>query len=113
MPRVFEIFQTEFHRIRTHGVCYLVDKRFAGEVRLCTAPRVGLVTRYDTLSHNGDLPPPGSTLNDGDFTVQRFTWGFTITLPGGSLLLLDHEHWFMPHELSDVDVIGLRWVATF
>ncbi|MBI3466004.1 MAG: hypothetical protein HY000_23565 [Planctomycetes bacterium] len=77
------------------------------EWRLCSSPRVGLVARYDTLAHNG------SALPDPDFTVHRFTWGFTITLPGGSLLLINHEHWNMPQNLNGVDVLGLRWVATF
>ena len=84
-----------------------------GELRVCSSPRVGLVARYDTLSRNGDLPPLGSSLTKGEFTVQQFTWGCAVTLPGGSLLLFDHEHWFMPHELDDVDVFGLRWVVTF
>jgi hypothetical protein len=84
-----------------------------GELRLCSTPRIGLVARYDTLTHNGDLPPAGSTLTDPDFTVHRFTWGFALTLPGGNLLLINHEHWNMPQGLDDVDVLGLRWVAAF
>ena len=84
-----------------------------GELRLRSAPHVGLVARYDTLRHAGDMAPEGSSLADPNFTVHRFTWGFTVTLPGGSLLLINHEHWNMPQNLDDVDVLGLRWVATF
>ncbi len=72
-----------------------------------------MVGRYDILSRNGDLVPPGKSLADGRFDVNRITWGFALTLPGGSLLLVNHEHWRMPKELENVDVVGLRWVAAF
>jgi hypothetical protein len=84
-----------------------------GEVRLCKEPRVGLLARYDTISHHGDMPPSGSTLLEPRFNVHRFTWGFTFNLPGGSVLLLNHEYWSMPDELGNVNVYGARWVATF
>ncbi len=84
-----------------------------GELRLLERPRTSLVGRYDMFDRRGDLLPAGSSLSDPDFDVHRATWGFTITLPGGILLLLNHEHWFMPDELDDVDVIGARWVGMF
>jgi hypothetical protein len=47
----------------------------------------------------------------GDGTLQRFTWGLNWTLPGGSLLMLNHERW-MPQAGDDVDVLGLRWTVS-
>ena len=86
---------------------------FEGEVRIHDKPRISMVGRYDMMEHKGDLPPPGSSLTDPDFNVDRITWGFNVTLPGGSMLLINHEHWIMPDELDDVDVIGGRWVVSF
>ena len=83
------------------------------ELVLCSAPNISLIARFDGLGRNGDLPPPGSSLPTGEYHVERFTWGFNFTLPGGSLLMIDHEHWSLPAALDDVDVIGVRWVATF
>ena len=54
----------------------------------------------------------GSALTT-DFRTKRFTWGFDIGLPGGSNLMLNHEHWSMPENLDSVDVFGLRWVLSF
>ena len=48
----------------------------------------------------------------GDEEIDRATWGFNVATPGGSLLLLNHEHWILPDN-SDIDVIGVRWTATF
>ena len=54
---------------------------------------------------------PAQILAEGlSFTVA---WGINTTLPGGSLLIVNHEHWNFPESEPDVDVIGLRWVATF
>ena len=69
--------------------------------------------RYDRIERKGDLPPPGSSLTNPEFSVDRITWGFNVALPGGSMLLINHEHWRMPDELNDVDVIGGRWVVPF
>ena len=33
--------------------------------------------------------------------------------PGGSNLMLNHEHWLMPHQLDNVDVFGVRWVGAY
>lgn len=63
-----------------------------GELRLLERLRTALVGRYDMFDRRGDLLPAGSSLSDPDFDVHRATWGFSITLPGGSLLLLNHEH---------------------
>ncbi len=67
--------------------------------------KVSLLGRYDTLEYRDNLGP--------DTTLKRFTWGFNMSLPGGSTLLINHEHWIFPDPQDDVDVIGARWVATY
>ena len=70
---------------------------------MCDTPRVGLLARYDTLVHHDVL---------GDSSLERFTWGLNFSLPGGSLLLINHEHWIFA-DSGDVDVLGLRWRSVF
>jgi len=74
-----------------------------GEVRVWNKPRIGLLGRYDTLQHNGVL---------GTDSIYRFTSGVNITLPGGSLLLINHERWVFT-DRQDTNILGLRWTATF
>lgn len=71
------------------------------EYQICEP--LGLLARFDTLERR---------LTTGDDEIDRFTWGFNVSLPGGSLLLLNHEHWIQP-DASDIDVVGVRWTATF
>ena len=59
------------------------------------------------------MPPPGSFLTIGTLGVSRFTYGFNFTLAGGSVLMINHEHWWLPDGLERTDVLGIRWVATF
>ena len=66
--------------------------------------RLGLLARYDTLDQQISAA--------GNMSTERFTWGVNITLPSAGLLLLNHEHWMFP-DISDVDVVGARWVTTF
>jgi hypothetical protein len=77
-----------------------------GEVRICCKPRISLVARYDNLIQKGYLI-------FRDTAVDRYTWGFNTALPGGSLLILNHEHWVFSSDRSDADVIALKWVASF
>jgi hypothetical protein len=65
---------------------------------------LSLLARYDTLEHRHT--------QFGDVSQERFTYGLNVTLPGGSWLAIHHEHWIFDDTL-DVDVIGLRWTATF
>ena len=83
-----------------------------GDFLLLPDSGVSLIARYDTMDFNGDVPPPQSSL-DGSYDVARYTWGFNIALPFGSTLMINHEHWAMPSELEDVDVVGFRWVTSF
>jgi cbb3-type cytochrome c oxidase subunit III len=84
-----------------------------GELRVYEQPRVSLLVRYDGQDRHALLPFPGSSLSSPNFGVRRFTYGVNFTLPGGSLLMINHEHWWLPSGLNNVDVIGARWAATF
>ena len=81
------------------------------ELRLWNEPALWAVVRYDTLQRRGDLAPVRGQLLNSD--VDRITWGFNVGLPGGSLLLVNHEHWMFTGDADNVDVIGVRWVGTF
>ena len=74
---------------------------------------VSLLVRYDFLGRRSPLPPGRSTLLAGDFNVQRFTWGINVELWRQSLLMFNHEHWFLPDPLHSSDVFGVRYVITF
>jgi hypothetical protein len=75
-----------------------------GEILLLSHPKISLLARYDNLAHHDFI---------GDLEVERFTWGINTVLPGGSFLMVNHERWNFPRPEPDVDVVGLRWVATF
>jgi hypothetical protein len=62
-----------------------------------------LIVRYDTLEHRD--------VNLGESSLERFTYGLNTSLPGGSWIGINHEHWMFQN--SDVDVLGVRWTATF
>ncbi|MCI0333263.1 MAG: hypothetical protein L0228_08580 [Planctomycetes bacterium] len=73
------------------------------EVLLLKKPKVSFLARYDTLEHRGAL---------GHMSTERFTYGFNWVLPGGSLLILDHEHWIYETR-SPANIFGLRWTTAF
>jgi hypothetical protein len=66
-------------------------------------PKVSLLARYDTLEHRAF---------QGPMSTERFTWGVNTTLRGGSLLILNHEHWIFD-ERAHANIFGLRWTAAF
>jgi hypothetical protein len=70
------------------------------EFRLWDHPYISLLLSYDTLEQQSAAL--------GDPFLERFTSGFNIGLPGGSLLMINHERW-MPRVGDDVDVFGVRW----
>ena len=80
------------------------------ELKLCDKPRISWLGRYDTLEFRDTLFPGSLVPETG---IDRYTWGFNLTLPGGSLLILNHERWKLPDPDDDIDVLGFRWVATF
>jgi hypothetical protein len=73
------------------------------EVLLLKKPKISFLARYDTLEHRGVL---------GDMSTERFTYGLNWVLPGGSLLILDHEHWIYDVR-SPANIFGLRWTTAF
>lgn len=74
------------------------------ELLLLENPHLSALVRYDTLEHRDFF---------GDSSIERFTWGLTTNLGGGQLIF-NHEHWNFPtDDTEDVDVFGIRWVATF
>ena len=73
------------------------------ELKVWNQPNVSLLVRYDTL----DTRHPAF----GDASVRRMTTGINIGLPGGSLLMVNHERW-MPEAGEDVDLVGARWVVS-
>jgi mono/diheme cytochrome c family protein len=71
----------------------------------CDPPvnKISLLARYDTLKHGGAL---------GRLKTERFTYGLNFLLLGGSLLILNHEHWIYEDGPS-INIFGMRWTATF
>jgi hypothetical protein len=70
------------------------------ELRLWDQPYISALMRYDTL----DFRSQGL----GDSAIHRITSGFNIGLPGGSLLMINHERW-EEKGAANVDVLGIRW----
>ncbi len=81
-------------------------------VRVCDDPNIEVVVRYDTLDRH-EVQAPGGVLTSLRSHVGRITSGFSINLPGGSVLRLNHEYWMMPAGLDDEQVLAARWVASF
>ena len=73
------------------------------ELRLWDQPYISAIVRYDTLDHQ--------SIALGPAMLNRFTSGFNIGLPGGSLLMINHERW-MPKGSDHVDVFGVRWAVS-
>ena len=98
------------YAIRTNDATFSPIRQIAygnvveGELLLTCQPRISLMARYDNLEHRD---------SGGETSLERFTWGVNTTLPGGSLLIFNHEHWNFPTGTPDVDVLGFRWVVTF
>ena len=76
---------------------------YVAETELRLWEPLSFVARLDNLERR---------VSSGIEEIDRVTWGFNVATPGGSLLLLNHEHWILPDD-SDIDVIGARWTATF
>jgi hypothetical protein len=89
--------------------CYL-----EAEVRPWDTCRVSLLARQDFLRYDSVLPPPGSTLTTGAFTVERITVGINIELWHQSLLMFNLEHWLIPEpNHGTTNVYGVRYTVTF
>jgi mono/diheme cytochrome c family protein len=86
--------ETEEH---TFGVVTELEYQFLEH------PNIGLLVRYDTLQHRNQA--------FSDAKLERVTWGFNFGLPGGSLLMINHE-WWKPERGDDADVLAVRWVVS-
>jgi hypothetical protein len=70
------------------------------ELQLWDQPSISALVRYDTLGHR--------SVGMANARLTRVTSGFNIGLPGGSLLMINHERW-TPRGSRVVDVFGVRW----
>jgi hypothetical protein len=76
-----------------------------GELRVYEKPRISLLARYDGQDHRTVFGDAGH--------VRRLTGGVNFLLPDGSLLMINYERWWLSAPFPDVDVVGVRWAATF
>jgi hypothetical protein len=83
------------------------------EVRPWEKFPVSVVARYDVQDRRSPKAPITSMLAAGSFDVECVTWGINIELWRQSVLMLNHEHWFLPAPLKDADVFGVRYAITF
>ena len=84
-----------------------------GEYFFCCHPGISAVARYDEQRRAHGPPISGSAIATGEFSVQRFTWGFNFTIAGGTTLIINHEHWQLPERLPNPDVLAIRWFGAF
>lgn len=105
------------HVVDLPGQLINVDKTdgmyLEAELLMSRKYRLGLLGRYDWQRRASPIAPPESDLSTGTFSVQRVTWGINHTLPGGSLLMFNHEHWIFPLGYHAADVFGVRWSVSF
>ena len=73
------------------------------EILLFKKPKISFLVRYDTLDHRGAL---------GNDSTERFTYGLNWVLPGGSLLIVDHERWKFD-DAWHANILAMRWTVTF
>jgi hypothetical protein len=89
------------------GGCYV-----EGEVLLRRCWHLSLVSRYDMMgwefANDPSIGLPPTKANERVLTV-----GLNWTLPGGSLLMVGDDHWYLPAPLPNVDVVGVRWATSF
>ncbi|MFO0979167.1 MAG: hypothetical protein U0996_22345 [Planctomycetaceae bacterium] len=83
------------------------------ELLLSRSARLSALARWDEQSQRYAAWDPASTLPSAGFDVRRLTYGLNWTLPGGSLLMFNMEHWYLPGGFSDMDIAGVRWAASF
>jgi len=114
----FEYAQRESERYDAFQTPTVFSERVSGyylesELLIFRKRHISLFARYDRQLHESPLTPLGSQLTTDNFGVDRLTYGINWTLPGGSLLMINHEIWNLPQELGSTNVVGIRWAATF
>lgn len=97
-----------FTRTEAEVEGYVVE----GDLLLLEERGLSLIARVDFLRYEGGVAPLTSSLS-ADRRMSRFTWGFDLATWGGSSLMVNHERWWMPEGLEDLDLVGARWVASF
>ncbi len=100
-------FYYEYAR-REEDTTPTLESDFSGHVaelegRIWNRPRISLLVRYDSIDNSALY---------GGATIERFTWGPHVTLPGGSSILFNHEHWKHDDPLKSEDIIGIRWIVS-
>lgn len=73
---------------------------------------ISLLARYDWQQQSLTQAPEGFSVA-ASAGVTRWTFGLNVNLVGGSLLMLNYEHWTLPGDLARTDVVGARWACTF
>jgi hypothetical protein len=94
------------------GENHIYGSYVEGEVLLDRCCHVSFVTRYNFQAWS-NAAAPSSGLEPTKANEKVLTLGLDWTLPGGSLLMVGDDHWFVPAPLRDVDVFGVRWAVTF
>ncbi len=115
--------QAEFAQRNTHSYYdfaapqYAVDKvsgyYVESELLLSRAAHMSALCRWDNQQQKYGAFDPGSSLPSAAFGVNRLTYGLNWTLPGGSLFMVNMERWYLPSGLGDMNVVGVRWAASF
>lgn len=83
------------------------------ESELWLFDNLSLLCRWDLQRQHYANFDPASGLPSAQFDVQRWTYGINWAVTGNSLLMLNLEHWKTPHGVPDVNVVGIRWSASF
>jgi hypothetical protein len=85
-----------------------------GEARPWEECKVSFLVRYDSQAYSSQLPPAGSTLITGHFSVERLTLGVNVELWQQSLLMVNYERWILPElDHRNADVFGVRYTISF
>ena len=83
------------------------------ELLLSRAARLSALCRWDDQRQRYGAFDPAGSVPSAAFDVNRLTYGLNRTMPGGSLLMFNMEHWYLPNGFNDMNVVGMRWAASF
>lgn len=115
--------QAEFAQRGTQAFYDLADPIYArdkvsgyyveSELLLSRAARLSALCRWDEQRQRYGAFDPAGSLPAAAFDVNRLTYGLNWSMPGGSLLMFNMEHWYLPNGFNDMNVVGMRWAASF
>ncbi|HVJ69837.1 MAG TPA: hypothetical protein VM510_17800, partial [Caulifigura sp.] len=74
---------------------------------------LSLLLRWDLQNQNYAARAAGSDIISPKFSVQRWTCGINYNIAANSLLMFNIEHWKLPDGMKDLNVVGVRWAASF